>query len=122
MGRISVSLSDLRRAVQQCEQLQERLVQQEQKMRSIHSRLEQDWAGNAATTLGFKMQSFLNGTSSRMDELEAHKEALRRYIHRMEEADREDFRDRREHSMLKRDIRTVVCRFCCNKDRHRVVR
>ncbi|WP_339299986.1 WXG100 family type VII secretion target [Paenibacillus sp. FSL R5-0623] len=101
MGRISVSLSDLRRAVQQCEQLQERLVQQEQKMRSIHSRLEQDWAGNAATTLGFKMQSFLNGTSSRMDELEAHKEALRRYIHRMEEADRADFKDPREHSMLR---------------------
>ncbi|WP_433751086.1 hypothetical protein [Paenibacillus amylolyticus] len=35
MGRISVSLSDLRRAVQQCEQLQQRLVQQEQKMRTI---------------------------------------------------------------------------------------
>ncbi|MEY8744425.1 WXG100 family type VII secretion target [Paenibacillus tundrae] len=95
MPRISVSLSDLRRAVQQCEQLQERLMQQEQKMRSIHNRLEQDWVGNAASTLGFKMQSFLSGTSSRMVELEANKEELRQYIRKMEEADREDSRDRR---------------------------
>ncbi|MBY0202388.1 MULTISPECIES: WXG100 family type VII secretion target [Paenibacillus] len=101
MARISVSLSDLRRAVQQCEQLLERLMQQEQKMRSIHSRLEQDWAGNSATTLGFKMQSFLSGTSTRINELETHKEALRRYIHRMEEADREERRDYRENSMLR---------------------
>ncbi|WP_458123644.1 WXG100 family type VII secretion target [Paenibacillus sp. Z3-2] len=99
MGRISVSLSDLQRAVAQCEQLQERLRQQEQKMRSIHGRLQQDWAGNAATTLGYKMQSFLDGASARLVELETHKEELKRYIRKMEEADREERRDHRSHSM-----------------------
>ncbi|MFK0522337.1 WXG100 family type VII secretion target [Paenibacillus illinoisensis] len=99
MGRISVSLADLQRAVAQCEQLQERLRQQEQKMNSIHVRLQQDWIGNAATTLGYKMQSFLNGASVRLAELEAHKEELKRYIRKMEEADREELSDHRNRSM-----------------------
>ncbi|MCZ1263188.1 MULTISPECIES: WXG100 family type VII secretion target [Paenibacillus] len=94
MGRISVSLSDLRRAVQQCEQLQQRLMQQEQKMRSIHGRLKQDWIGTSATELTHKMQSFMDGASAKLNELEAHKEELMRYIRKMEEADREDRRDR----------------------------
>ncbi|MCM3134092.1 WXG100 family type VII secretion target [Paenibacillus polysaccharolyticus] len=95
MGRISVSLSDLRRAVQQCEQLQQRLMQQEQKMRTIHGRLEQDWVGASATELTSKMQSFVEGASTKLAELEAHKEELKRYIRKMEEADREDRRARR---------------------------
>ncbi|MBY0219247.1 WXG100 family type VII secretion target [Paenibacillus illinoisensis] len=99
MGRISVSLADLQRAVAQCEQLQERLRQQEQKMNSIHVRLQQDWIGNAATTLGYKMQSFLNEASVRLAELEAHKEELKRYIRKMEEADREGLSDHRNRSM-----------------------
>ncbi|WP_458125451.1 WXG100 family type VII secretion target [Paenibacillus sp. Z3-2] len=94
MGRISVSLSDLRRAVQQCEQLQQRLIQQEQKMRTIHGRLQQDWVGTSASVLTFKMQSFVEGASVRLSELEAHKEELKRYIRKMEEADREDQRNR----------------------------
>ncbi|MGO4733901.1 WXG100 family type VII secretion target [Paenibacillus sp. 2KB_22] len=94
MGRISVSLSDLRRAVQQCEQLQQRLIQQEQKMRTIHGRLQQDWVGTSASVLTFKMQSFVEGASVRLNELEAHKEELKRYIRKMEEADREDQRNR----------------------------
>lgn len=95
MGRISVSLSDLRRAVQQCEQLQQRLMQQEQKMRTIHGRLKQDWVGGSATELTSKMQSFVEGASTKLAELEAHKEELKRYIRKMEEADREDRRARR---------------------------
>ncbi|MCG7384399.1 WXG100 family type VII secretion target [Paenibacillus sp. ACRRY] len=95
MGRISVSLSDLRRAVQQCEQLQQRLMQQEQKMRSIHGRLQQDWVGTSATELTYKMQSFVEGASAKLSELEAHKEELKRYIRKMEEADREERRERR---------------------------
>ncbi|MFC9706672.1 WXG100 family type VII secretion target [Paenibacillus sp. NPDC056933] len=94
MGRISVSLSDLRRAVQQCEQLQQRLMQQEQKIRSIHGRLQQDWIGTSATELTYKMQSFMEGASAKQTELEAHKEELKQYIRKMEEADREDRRDR----------------------------
>lgn len=94
MGRISVSLSDLRRAVQQCEQLQQRLMQQEQNMRSIYGRLQQDWIGTSATELTYKMQSFMDGASAKLTELEAHKEELKRYIRKMEEADREDRRDR----------------------------
>ncbi len=94
MGRISVSLSDLRRAVQQCEQLQQRIVQQEQKMRTIHGRLQQDWVGNSADELTYKMQSFVEGASVKLTELEAHKEELKRYIRKMEEADREDQRNR----------------------------
>ncbi|MDT9721006.1 hypothetical protein QVE09_19065 [Paenibacillus sp. ClWae2A] len=94
MGRISVSLSDLRRAVQQCEQLQQRLIQQEQKMRTIHGRLQQDWVGTSASVLTFKMQSFVEGAAVRLSELEAHKEELKRYIRKMEEADREDQRNR----------------------------
>lgn len=94
MGRISVSLSDLRRAVQQCEQLQQRLIQQEQKMRKIHGRLQQDWVGISASVLTFKMQSFVEGVAVRLSELEAHKEELKRYIRKMEEADREDQRNR----------------------------
>ncbi|MEK3923096.1 WXG100 family type VII secretion target [Paenibacillus sp. FSL K6-2393] len=93
MGRISVSLSDLRRAVQQCEQLQQRLIQQEQKMRTIHGRLQQDWVGTSASVLTFKMQSFVEGAAVRLSELEAHKEELKRYIRKMEEADREDQRN-----------------------------
>ena len=77
MGRISVSLSDLRRAVQQCEQLQQRLIQQEQKMRTIHGRLQQDWVGTSASVLTFKMQSFVEGAAVRLSELEAHKEELK---------------------------------------------
>ncbi|WP_337033843.1 WXG100 family type VII secretion target [Paenibacillus illinoisensis] len=99
MGRISVSLADLQRAVAQCEQLQERLRQQEQKMNSIHVRLQQDWIGNAATTLGYKMQSFLNGASARLAELEAHKEELKQYIRKMEEVDHEELSDHRNRSM-----------------------
>jgi WXG100 family type VII secretion target len=95
MGRISVSLSDLRRAVQQCEQLQQRLMQQEQKMRTIHGRLVQGWVGVSATELSSKMQSFVEGASTKLAELEAHKEELKRYIRKMEEADREDRRARR---------------------------
>ncbi|MCL6660620.1 WXG100 family type VII secretion target [Paenibacillus amylolyticus] len=94
MGRISVSLSDLRRAVQQCEQLQQRLIQQEQKIRTIHGRLQQDWVGTSASVLTFKMQSFVEGAAVRLSELEAHKEELKRYIRKMEEADREDQRNR----------------------------
>ncbi|WP_091015826.1 MULTISPECIES: WXG100 family type VII secretion target [Paenibacillus] len=94
MGRISVSLSDLRRAVQQCEQLQQRLIQQEQKMRTIHGRLQQDWVGTSASVLTFKMQSFVEGAAVRLSELEAHKEELKQYIRKMEEADREDQRNR----------------------------
>ncbi|MDQ0722509.1 uncharacterized protein YukE [Paenibacillus sp. W4I10] len=94
MGRIAVSLSDLRRAVQQCEQLQQRLIQQEQKMRTIHGRLQQDWVGTSASVLTFKMQSFVEGAAVRLSELEAHKEELKRYIRKMEEADREDQRNR----------------------------
>ncbi|MEK3706500.1 hypothetical protein MKY87_20890 [Paenibacillus sp. FSL R7-0198] len=93
MGRISVSLSDLRRAVQQCEQLQQRLIQQEQKMRTIHGRMQQDWVGTSASVLTFKMQSFVEGAAVRLSELEAHKEELKRYIRKMEEADREDQRN-----------------------------
>ncbi|WP_338541772.1 hypothetical protein [Paenibacillus tundrae] len=100
MGRISVSLSDLQRAVAQCEQLQERLRQQEQKMSSIYNRLQQDWFGYSATMLGFKIQSFLNGASARLVELETHKEELKRYIRKMEEADREDRSERRSHRMM----------------------
>ncbi|QOS77103.1 WXG100 family type VII secretion target [Paenibacillus sp. JNUCC31] len=94
MGRISISLSDLRRAVLQCEQLQQRLMQQEQKMRSIHGRLQQDWFGTSANELTYKMQSFMDGASAKLTELEAHKEELKRYIRKMEEADREDRRNR----------------------------
>lgn len=94
MGRISVSLSDLRRAVQQCEQLQQRLIQQEQKMRTIHGRLQQDWVGTSASVLTFKMQSFVEDAAVRLSELEAHKEELKQYIRKMEEADREDQRNR----------------------------
>ncbi|MDR6725624.1 uncharacterized protein YukE [Paenibacillus amylolyticus] len=95
MSRISVSLSDLRRAVQQCEQLQQRLIQQEQKMRTIHQRLQQDWVGTASSVLTFKMQSFVEGATVRLRELEAHKEELKRYILKMEEADRDDHKTRR---------------------------
>ncbi|OAX50831.1 WXG100 family type VII secretion target [Paenibacillus sp. AD87] len=91
MGRISISLSDLRRAIQQCEQLQQRLIQQEQQMRSIYGRL-QDWKGESAVKLSAKMSTFLEGTTSKLAELEEHKEQLKRYIRKMEEADREDRR------------------------------
>ncbi|MEK4662308.1 MULTISPECIES: hypothetical protein [Paenibacillus] len=94
MGRISVSLSDLRRAIQQCEQLQQRLIQQEQQMRNIYGRL-QDWKGESAVQLSTKMSAFLEGTSSKLAELEAHKEQLKQYIRKMEEADREDRRKAR---------------------------
>ncbi|WP_053784062.1 hypothetical protein [Paenibacillus xylanivorans] len=67
-----------------------RLMQQEQKMRSIHGRLQQDWIGTSATELTRKMQSFMEGASAKLTELEAHKEELMRYIRKMEEADRED--------------------------------
>ncbi|WP_339259107.1 hypothetical protein MKY85_05150 [Paenibacillus sp. FSL R5-0749] len=94
MGRISVSLSDLRRAIQQCEQLQQRLIQQEQQMRNIYGRL-QDWKGESAVQLSAKMSAFLEGTTSKLAELEAHKEQLKQYIRKMEEADREDRRKAR---------------------------
>ncbi|WP_336781327.1 hypothetical protein [Paenibacillus illinoisensis] len=94
MGRISVSLSDLKRAVQQCEQLQQRLIQQEQQMRSIYGRL-QEWKGESAVQLSAKMSAFLEGTTARLSELEAHKEQLKRYIRKMEEADREEHRKAR---------------------------
>ncbi|WFR62782.1 hypothetical protein P9222_32530 [Paenibacillus amylolyticus] len=94
MGRISVSLSDLRRAIQQCEQLQQRLIQQEQQMRNIYGKL-QDWKGESAVQLSAKMSAFLEGTSSKLAELEAHKEQLKQYIRKMEEADREDRRKAR---------------------------
>ncbi|MFX3651369.1 MAG: hypothetical protein ACE3K2_06140 [Paenibacillus sp.] len=94
MGRISVSLSDLRRAIQQCEQLQQRLIQQEQQMRNIYGRL-QDWKGESAVQLSAKMSAFLEGTTSKLAELEAHKEQLNQYIRKMEEADREDRRKAR---------------------------
>ncbi|WP_339239941.1 hypothetical protein MKX40_05095 [Paenibacillus sp. FSL R5-0517] len=94
MGRISVSLSDLRRAIQQCEQLQQRLIQQEQQMRNIYGRL-QDWKGESAVQLTAKMSAFLEGTTSKLAELEAHKEQLKQYIRKMEEADREDRRKAR---------------------------
>ncbi|MNW31279.1 hypothetical protein D3C74_81890 [compost metagenome] len=93
MSRISVSLSDLRRAVQQCEQLRQRLQQQEQHMRSIYARL-QDWRGESALELSRKMEAFVQGASARMQELESHKAELERYIRKMEEADREERRKR----------------------------
>jgi uncharacterized protein YukE len=63
-------------------------------MRSINDRLKQDWKGISATELTHKMQSFMEGASAKLTELEAHKEELQRYIRKMEEADREDRRDR----------------------------
>lgn len=58
MGRISVSLSDLRRAIQQCEQLQQRLIQQEQQMRNIYGRLH-DWKGSLQYSCLQKCRHFL---------------------------------------------------------------
>lgn len=93
MSRISVSLSDLRRAVQQCEQLRQRLQHQEQHMRSIYARL-QDWRGESALELSRKMEAFVQEASARMQELESHKAELERYIRKMEVADREERRKR----------------------------
>ncbi|WP_205412027.1 hypothetical protein [Paenibacillus sp. O199] len=42
--------------------------------------------------LSAKMSTFLEGTTSKLAELEEHKEQLKRYIRKMEEADREDRR------------------------------
>ncbi|MGW8958418.1 WXG100 family type VII secretion target [Paenibacillus sp. NPDC055715] len=86
MSRISVSLGDLRRAVQQCGQLKQRLQLQEQQMRNIYDRLH-EWRGESATELTRKMEAFLQGTTVRMQELDEHKEQLKRYIHEMEEND-----------------------------------
>lgn len=86
MGRISVSLSDLRRAVQQCEQLQQHLIQQEQQMQNIYRKLE-EWKGESAVKMSEKMSRFLEGSTSRLAELEAHQERLKQYIRKMEEAD-----------------------------------
>lgn len=86
MGKISVSLSDLRRAVQQCEQLQQNLIQQEQQMQNIYRKLE-DWKGESAIKLSEKMSRFLEGSTSKLAELEAHQERLKQYIRKMEEAD-----------------------------------
>ncbi|WP_427050966.1 hypothetical protein [Paenibacillus sp. TC-CSREp1] len=88
MGRIAVSLSDLRRAVQQCEQLQQNLIQQEQQMQNIYRKLE-EWKGESAIKLSEKMSRFLEGSTSRLAELEAHQERLKQYIRKMEEADYE---------------------------------
>jgi uncharacterized protein YukE len=94
MSRISLSLGDLRRAVQQCEQLKQRLQHQEQQMRNIYGRL-QDWRGESAAELTRKMEAFLQGTTVRIQELDEHKEQLKRYIRKIEEADRREEKRKR---------------------------
>lgn len=86
MNRISVQLEDLRRAVQQCDRLKQRLQYQEQQMRTIHSRLH-DWKGESAVKLAQKMELFLQGAAARSQELDIHKEQLLRYIRKMEQTD-----------------------------------
>ena len=88
MSRISAQMGDLRRAVQQCEQIKQRLQQQELQMKTIYGRLH-DWRGQSAEKLTSKMETFLQRTPTHIQELDMHKEQLLRYIHKMEEADRQ---------------------------------
>lgn len=87
MSVISVQVEDLRRAIQQCEQLRQRLLQQVATVKSIHARL-QDWKGKSAEELRIKMELFLQGAYAKIAELELRIRELEAYISRMLEADR----------------------------------
>ncbi|WP_422659515.1 hypothetical protein ACK8P5_02985 [Paenibacillus sp. EC2-1] len=87
MSRISVQVDDLRRAIMQCEQLRQRLLQQVTTVRSIHARL-QDWRGKSAEELSSKMELFMQGAALKIQELEQRIRELEAYISRMLEADR----------------------------------
>ncbi|MFC7680435.1 hypothetical protein [Paenibacillus sp. GCM10028914] len=87
MSRISVQVDDLRRAIHQCEQLRQRLLQQVTTVKGINARL-QDWKGKSAEELRMKMERFLQGASSKIAELEQRIRELEAYISRMLEADR----------------------------------
>lgn len=63
-------------------------------MKTIYSRL-QDWRGESAAELTRKMEAFLQGTTLRIHELDEHKEQLKRYIRKMEEADRREEKRKR---------------------------
>lgn len=63
-------------------------------MRNIYGRL-QDWRGESAAELTRKMETFLQGTTVRIQELDDHKEQLKCYIRKMEEADRREERRKR---------------------------
>lgn len=91
MSKISLELEDLKRAVQQCQQLRQRLQAQEQQVNSIYSRL-QDWKGMSADELSRQMEAFLKGSAVHMQEIQAHQEQLERYIRNMEELDRQSLR------------------------------
>lgn len=62
-------------------------------MKNIYGRLH-EWRGESATELTRKMEAFLQGTTVRIQELDEHKEQLKRYIRKMEEADRREKRKR----------------------------
>lgn len=91
MSKISLELEDLKRAVQQCQLLRQKLQTQEQQIKSIYNRLH-DWKGVSAEKLSQQMESFLQKAAVHIQELEAQKEQLLRYIHRMEELDRQSIR------------------------------
>ncbi|NWL88370.1 MULTISPECIES: hypothetical protein [unclassified Paenibacillus] len=86
MSRISLELEDLRRAVQQCEYLKQKLQLQEQQMRSLYRRLH-DWKGASAVKLESKMEAFLREAAKKAYEIDIHKEQLQRYIQQMERVD-----------------------------------
>ncbi len=86
MSRISVELEDLRKAVQQCDRIKQRLQYQEQLMRSMYNRLH-DWRGESAVKLAAKMEAFQQGATQRTEELDTHREQLLRYIEHMERVD-----------------------------------
>ncbi|MGM1046298.1 Archaeal/vacuolar-type H+-ATPase subunit I [Paenibacillus uliginis N3/975] len=87
MSRISVQVEDLRRAIQQCEQLRQRLLQQVATVKGISARL-QEWKGKSAEELRMKMERFVQGANAKISELEQRIRELEAYISRMLEADR----------------------------------
>lgn len=87
MSRISVQVEDLRRAIQQCEQLRQRLLQQVATVKGIAARL-QEWRGKSAEELRMKMERFIQGATAKINELEQRIRELEAYISRMLEVDR----------------------------------
>lgn len=86
MSRILVEREDLSQAIRQYDQLISRLQQHKQHMKSVYDRLG-DWRGQSADELRSRMEAFFQGIAARIQEIEAQKSELIRYLSRMEAAD-----------------------------------
>lgn len=88
MSRIHLELDELRRADARLQQAIEQLREHQRYVQQQAESLLANWKGVSAESLQRQMQQFSSEIAVRIRRLEERRQELSRYIHTMEQADR----------------------------------